>query len=202
MKGATVEMFNTIQFIRPNQAEFERCRAQSIDYAVMEKHNSVAVVPFKSQWSDVGSWRALAELTDADEENNRIMGGGIAYKSKSTFIHAPHRPVVALGVDDLLIIDSPDAVLVAHKHESETLKDVVALLDAKGIKEAHTHQRVGRPWGRYESIANGEGFQVKIIGVRPKARLSLQLHHCRAEHWVVVSGKAEVTCGEKIFLLH
>jgi mannose-1-phosphate guanylyltransferase/mannose-6-phosphate isomerase len=189
-------------FIRFDKELFEAARSESIDYAVMEKHNQVAVIPFKGQWSDVGSWNAVAQLTEADANQNRIKGQGIAYKSENTFIRAPNRPVVALGVTDLLIIDTADAVLIAHQASSEEVKYALAQLDAQGIDEAHTHSRVARPWGWYDSIAKGDGFQVKRICVKPKASLSLQMHYYRAEHWIVVAGVAEVTCGEQIFMLN
>jgi mannose-1-phosphate guanylyltransferase / mannose-6-phosphate isomerase len=121
--------------------------------------------------------------------------------ASNTFVHAPHRPVVALGTRDLLIIDTPDAVLVAHRDCAEQVKDVVARLDKGGISQAVTHRKVARPWGWYDSIDLGERFQVKRIGVKPGASLSLQKHHHRAEHWIVVKGTAEVTCGEKTFLM-
>jgi len=189
-------------FIRFDKKVFEAARSESIDYAVMEKHDQVALVPFKGQWSDVGSWNAVAQLTEADANQNRIKGQGIAHKTENTFIHALNRPVVALGVTDLLIIDTADAVLIAHQESSQDVKDVLTQLDAQGMGEAHTHRRVARPWGWYDSITRGDGFQVKRIGVKPKASLSLQMHHHRAEHWIVVKGVAEVTCGEKIFTLN
>jgi mannose-1-phosphate guanylyltransferase/mannose-6-phosphate isomerase len=188
-------------FIRFDKELFEAARSESIDYAVMEKHNQVAVIPFKGQWSDVGSWNAVAQLTEADANQNRIKGQGIAYKSENTFIRATNRPVVALGVSDLLIIDTADAVLIAHQASSEEVKYALAQLDSQGIGEAHTHRRVARPWGWYDSIAKGDGFQVKRVRVKPKASLSLQIHYHRAEHWIVVAGVAEVTCGDQVFML-
>lgn len=189
-------------FIRFDKELFEAARSESIDYAVMEKYDQVALVPFKGQWSDVGSWNAVAQLTEADANQNRIKGQGIAHKTENTFIHAPNRPVVALGVTDLLIIDTADAVLIAHQEDAEKVKDVVAYLDAQGMGEAHTHRRVARPWGWYDSITRGDGFQVKRIRVKPKASLSLQMHNHRAEHWIVVAGVAQVTCGDKVFTLN
>ncbi len=188
-------------FIRPDATEFKACRSQSIDYAVMEPHDDVAVVPFSGQWSDVGSWNAIAELSPADAEGNRIHGQGVAHGAQNTYIYAPHRPVVALGTQDLLIIDTPDAVLVAHRDHAEQVKDVVARLEAEHVEQATAHRRVARPWGWYDSLENGPRFQVKRIGVKPGASLSLQKHHHRAEHWVVVRGTAEVTRGTEVFLL-
>ena len=188
-------------FIRPESSAFAACRSQSIDYAIMEACDNVAVVPFSGQWSDVGSWNAIADLTPPDSQQNRIDGQGMAHQAINTYIHAPHRPVVALGTRDLLIIDTPDAVLVANRQSAEQVKDVVALLEKNHYAQAFTHQRVARPWGWYDSIDKGERFQVKRIGVKPGASLSLQKHHHRAEHWIVVKGTAEVTCGSKTFLL-
>ncbi|MBS0309392.1 MAG: mannose-1-phosphate guanylyltransferase/mannose-6-phosphate isomerase [Proteobacteria bacterium] len=188
-------------FIRPNADSFASCRAQSIDYAVMEAHANVAVVPFRGQWSDVGSWNAVADLYAEDQEGNRIQGQGLAHQSRNVFIHAPHRPVVALGTEDLLIIDTPDAVLVASRGHAEQVKDVVAKLEKNRYAQAVTHRKVARPWGWYDSIDMGDRFQVKRIGVKPGASLSLQKHHHRAEHWVVVKGTAEVTRGSDTFLI-
>ena len=188
-------------FVRPDADAFAACRAQSIDYAVMEKHAQVAVVPFAGQWSDVGSWNAVADLTPANAQGNRIEGQGLALHTRNTYVHAPARPVVTLGVQDLLVVDTPDAVLVAHRDSAEAVKEVVAALDAQGVSQAVTHRRVARPWGWYDSVDHGERFQVKRIGVKPGASLSLQKHHHRAEHWIVVKGTAEVTCGARTFLL-
>jgi mannose-1-phosphate guanylyltransferase/mannose-6-phosphate isomerase len=192
---------DNLEFVRPAERVFSTCRSQSIDYAVMEVHNDVAVVPFDGQWSDVGSWNTVADLYEADADENRIHGNGFTHKATRTFIHSPHRPVVALGTKNLLIIDTPDAVLVADSTHAEAVKEVVSLLEEAQIVQAHTHSRVGRPWGWYDSIDIGERFQVKRIGVKPGASLSLQKHYHRAEHWVVVKGTAEVTCGERVFLL-
>lgn len=189
------------EFVRPEAVAFAACRSQSIDYAVMEPHDDVAVVPFTGQWSDVGSWNAVADLTEADDERNRVHGQGIAHRAQNTFIHAPHRPVVALGTEDLLIIDTPDAVLVAHRDYAEQVKDVVARLEKDNCAQVGVHRKVFRPWGWYDSVDMGERFQVKRIGVKPGASLSLQKHHHRAEHWIVVKGTAEVTRGSETFLL-
>jgi mannose-1-phosphate guanylyltransferase / mannose-6-phosphate isomerase len=190
-----------LRWVRPLAEVFNACRSQSIDYAVMEHHRDIAVVPFAGAWSDVGSWNAVAELSAGDEAGNRTEGQGMVHGARNTFVHAPHRPVVALGTQDLLIIDTPDAVLVAHRDSAEQVKDVVARLDKGGISQAVTHRKVARPWGWYDSIDLGERFQVKRIGVKPGASLSLQKHHHRAEHWIVVKGTAEVTCGDRTFLM-
>ena len=161
----------------------------------------VVVIPFASAWSDVGSWNAVAELSDADVDGNRVHGQGHSVDSKNTYIHAPHRPVVALGTHNLLIIDTADALLVADVGHAEQVKTVVAQLDARGVPQARHHRRVARPWGAYDSVDSGPRFQVKRIVVNPGATLSLQMHHHRAEHWIVVSGTAEVTNGDQVLLL-
>ncbi len=188
-------------FVRPDAEAFSACRSESIDYAVMEHFEKVAVVPFMGAWSDVGSWNAVANLLPADEAGNRINGQGLAVQSTNTYINAPHRPVVALGTSDLVIVDTPDALLVASSDRVEEVKNVVAQLKKDGATQAVMHRRVARPWGWYDSIDMGDRFQVKRIAVKPGASLSLQMHHHRAEHWIVVKGIAKVTNGEDIFLL-
>jgi mannose-1-phosphate guanylyltransferase/mannose-6-phosphate isomerase len=188
-------------FRRLGKDAFVACRSDSIDYAVMEKAANVAVLPFAAAWSDVGSWNAVADLTTPDAGGNRIHGQGFIVQATNTFIHAPHRPVVALGTTNLLIIDTVDAVLVADAAHAEQVKTVVAQLEAAGVPQAQHHRHVARPWGTYDSVDHGERFQVKRIVVKPGATLSLQMHHHRAEHWVVVSGTAEVTNGDKVTLL-
>ncbi len=189
------------QFIRPQPEAFAACRADSIDYAVLERHKNVAVVPFAGAWSDVGSWNAVADLSAPDEDGNRIDGQGVAVQSQRTYIHAPHRVVVTLGTQDLLVIDTPDALLVAASSHVEQVKSVVAQLETRHNPEASMHRKVARPWGWYDGIDRGERFQVKRIMVKPGASLSLQKHYHRAEHWIVVCGTAQVTKGSETFLL-
>ncbi len=200
-RQAMVQATPDQQFVRPDPAAFAACRTESIDYAVLEHHKKVAVVPFAGAWSDVGSWNAVADLSPADGQGNRIDGRGLAVQSQRTYIHAPHRVVVTLGTQDLLVIDTPDALLVAASSHAEQVKGVVAQLDARQSPEAILHRKVARPWGCYDSIDHGARFQVKRITVRPGAKLSLQKHHHRAEHWVVVYGTALVTKGTEQFLL-
>ena len=188
-------------FRRLGQEAFAACRSESIDYAVLEKADNAAVLPFAAAWSDVGSWNAVADLSPPDAQGNRVDGQGHLVEATNTFIHAPHRPVVALGTSNLLIIDTVDAVLVADAAHAEQVKTVVAQLEAAGVPQAQHHRHVARPWGSYDSVDHGRRFQVKRIVVKPGATLSLQMHHHRAEHWVVVSGTAEVTNGDKVMLL-
>ncbi len=192
-------------FLRPDAQAFGACRSQSIDYAVMERAGNVSVFPFAGVWSDVGSWNAVAQLAESDALDNRV-GGDTRQAhhiyARSTYIHAGgQRPVVALGTHDLLVIDTPDALLVADAAHAESVKEVVAQLEALDAAQAVQHRRVARPWGWYDSIDLGPRHQVKRIMVKPGASLSLQMHHHRAEHWVVVSGTAEVTNGDKVMVL-
>ncbi|WP_432731840.1 mannose-1-phosphate guanylyltransferase/mannose-6-phosphate isomerase [Variovorax sp. W6] len=199
---ATAQATRDGSFVRLDRAAFEQCRADSIDYAVLEKHRQIAVVKFEGLWSDVGSWNAVASLHPADDAGNRLSGKASALNSRNTFVHAPHRPVVALGTQDLIIVDTPDAVLVAGAGCAEQVADVVRKLSLEGCAEATEHRRVVRPWGAYDSIDLGERFQVKRLTVKPGARLSLQMHHHRAEHWVVVKGTALATCDGEVRLVH
>jgi len=188
-------------FLRPAAAAVKACRSESIDYAVMERHLAVAVFPFHALWSDVGSWNAVADMCPPDEHGNRIAGQGVAVNARNNFIHAPYRRVVALGTDDLIIVDTPDALLVTLRSSAEQVKNVVTELEARGNPEAVLHRKVMRPWGSYDSIEEGQRFKVKRIVVKPSASLSLQKHYHRAEHWIVVRGTAEVTRGKETFLL-
>ncbi len=197
MAGATRDG----RFIRPDRAAFLGCRSESIDYAVMERFARVAVVPFAVQWGDVGSWNAVAELTPADADGNRVEGEAVLLDARRTYVNAPARPVVAIGTEDLLIVDTADALLVVHRDHAERVKQAVEQLKQRKLPQATTHRRVARPWGWYDSTDAGERFQVKRIGVNPGASLSLQMHHHRAEHWIVVRGTAEVTNGEQVYLV-
>ena len=189
------------RFIRPDRTAFLGCRSESIDYAVMERFGRVAVVPFAGQWSDVGSWNAVADLTPADADGNRIEGEAVLLDARRTYVNAPARPIVAIGTEDLLIVDTADALLVVHRDHAERVKQAVEQLKQRKLPQATTHRRVARPWGWYDSTDAGERFQVKRIGVNPGASLSLQMHHHRAEHWIVVRGTAEVTNGEQVYLV-
>jgi mannose-1-phosphate guanylyltransferase/mannose-6-phosphate isomerase len=188
-------------FVRLNREAFAACRSESIDYAVLEKHKNIAVVKFEGAWSDVGSWNAVANLYPADDAGNRLNGKASALNARNTFVHAPLRPVVALGTEDLIIVDTQDAVLVASVAYAEQVKDVVAMLNREGRTEAIEHRRVARPWGAYDGVDSGERFQVKRLTVKPGAKLSLQMHHHRAEHWVVVKGTALVTRDDETVMV-
>lgn len=197
MKTATPDGY----FLRPQATAFEACRAESIDYAVMEHHTQAAVLPFAGAWSDVGSWNAVASLAPADSQGNHLHGQGFAVQAQNTYVHAPHRPVVALGTENLIIVDTPDALLVAASTHVEQVKQVVTLLESAGVAQSAQHRKVARPWGTYDSVDVGDRHQVKRITVHPGGKLSLQMHHHRAEHWVVVKGTALITKGTEEFLL-
>ncbi|WP_077000913.1 mannose-1-phosphate guanylyltransferase/mannose-6-phosphate isomerase [Variovorax sp. KK3] len=200
-RQATASVETDGDFLRMDANAFGRCRSQSIDYAVLEKCAKVAVIPFQGRWSDVGSWNAVADLHEADGDGNRISGQGFAMGATNTFVYAPNRPVVALGTKDLLVVDTPDALLVAHAGCAEQVKDAVALLTTRGHSQATRHRRIPRPWGAYDSVDDGERFAVKRLTVKAGGRLALRMHHHRAEHWVVVKGTARVLCDGQTCLV-
>ena len=188
-------------FIRVDKAAFEACSSISVDYAIMEKTTHAAVVPLDCGWSDVGAWNAVWDLGKKDTEGNVMRGDVAAYQAKRNLVYTEQRLVALLGVEDLLVIDTKDATLVAHRNHAQEIKGLVGQLETRKRPELLLHREVYRPWGSYDSVDHGERFQVKRIVVKPGARLSLQKHHHRAEHWVVVKGTAEVRCGDKILLL-
>ena len=188
-------------FIRLNNDEFRQCPEQSIDYGVMEQTKGAMVVPLDANWSDIGSWDALWNAKNKDKNGNVSEGDVILDEVKNTYAYSSNRLVSVIGVSDLVIIDTQDALLVANKKYSQNIKNIVNRLKKDGRSEADNHRKVFRPWGYYDSIDADNGFQVKRILVNPGAKLSLQKHEHRAEHWVVVKGVAKVTCGEKIFSL-
>ena len=190
-----------IDFIRPDAEIFKTCPEDSIDYAVMEKTQSAVVVPIDCGWSDVGSWSALWEVSDKDSNGNTIKGDVLALDSKNCFIQSDRKLIAIMGLEDVVVVESDDAIMVADKGRVQDVKAIVAQLKEQGRSEASLHRKVYRPWGSYDSIDSGDRFQVKRIVVKPGAKLSLQMHHHRAEHWIVVSGTALVTKGEKEFIL-
>lgn len=184
-----------------DQSVLQDCRSTSVDYAVLEKHGRVAVLPFDGSWSDVGSWNAVAQLHESDQSGNRLTGQAHVLHCENVFVSAPHRTVVALHMKDTIIIDTPDALLVVNASHSEQVREVVEKLRRDGASQIVQHRRTSRPWGSYDCVDVGERFQVKRLTVKPGAKLSLQKHQHRAEHWVVVTGTAKVTCGEEIYML-
>ncbi|WP_201745088.1 mannose-1-phosphate guanylyltransferase/mannose-6-phosphate isomerase [Aidingimonas lacisalsi] len=190
-----------LDFLRPNAEAFLACDSLSIDIAVMERTAHAAVVPLAAGWSDIGSWLAVWESGASDQHGNRLRGDVLAESCRDLLVHAEHRLVAALGVSDLTIVETSDAVLVADRQRSQEVKSLVARLEATGRDEVALHPRVHRPWGSYEIVARGPGYQVKRIRVAPGAGVSLQRHRHRAEHWVVVSGRARVTLDDHQFML-
>lgn len=190
-----------MDFIRVNEDAFIQCPEDSIDYAVMEKTNDAAVIPLDAGWSDIGSWSALWDIGKKDEHGNVFKGDVLALNTNNCLIHADHKLVATVGVDNLVVVETKDAVLVVHKDNVQDVKKVVEVIKNDGRHEHINHREVYRPWGVYDSVEAGERYQVKRITVKPGAKLSVQMHHHRAEHWVVVSGTAKVTNGDKTFLV-
>jgi len=190
-----------MHFTRIGREAFADCPSDSIDYAVMEKTEDAVVFPLDAGWSDIGSWSALWEVGQKDAQGNVCHGDVLVEQTSNTLIHSQSRLVSTVGVDDLVIVETKDAVLVAHKDRVQDVKKIVDRLKSDGRGESMDHREVYRPWGVYDSIDKGSRYQVKRITVKPGAKLSLQMHHHRAEHWVVVSGTARVTNGEKNYLV-
>ena len=193
--------YRDLDFCRLEENAFSDSPSDSIDYAVMEKTVDAAVVPADIGWNDVGSWSALWEVQPKDANGNAQRGDVYLDNVKNSLVRAESRIVAVVGVEDLVVVETQDAVLVTHKDQVQRVKQVVDHLKSKARTEHLHHTRVYRPWGHYEGIDAGDRFQVKRITVKPGEKLSLQMHHHRAEHWVVVSGTARVTCGEKVCLL-
>jgi len=190
-----------LDFTRLSAEMFGACPSDSIDYAVMEKTAEAVVVPLYAGWSDVGSWSALQDALPRDEAGNVISGDVITEGTTGSYLHSTSRLIAAVGLTDHVVVETKDAVLVAPRDKVQDVKALVNQLKAQGRYETSLHREVFRPWGSYDSIDNGERFQVKRLVVKPGAQMSLQLHHHRAEHWIVVSGTARITRGEETFLL-
>jgi mannose-1-phosphate guanylyltransferase/mannose-6-phosphate isomerase len=192
-------------FIRPGKAEFTAIPSESVDYAVMElcpgSDFPVKMVQLDAGWNDLGAWDALWNVLPKDENGNAYLGDVLTTDSRNTMVHATSRLVSLVGVENLVVIETPDAILVADKSRSQNVKHIVNALNASGREEHIVHRKVHRPWGWYDSIDEGVRFKVKRIQVKPKASLSLQKHHHRAEHWIVVTGTAEITNGDKVLTL-
>jgi mannose-1-phosphate guanylyltransferase/mannose-6-phosphate isomerase len=192
-------------FVRPGKAEFANVPAESVDYAVMEhcpgSGFDIRMQPLSAGWSDLGAWDAVWQLAPKDGDGNAVHGDALLQDSRNTLVHATSRLVSVIGLDDVIVVETPDAVLVSARSACQDVKRIVGRLSAGERDEHNVHRKVHRPWGWYDSIDAGSRFQVKRIMVKPGASLSLQMHHHRAEHWIVVRGTAEVTCGEKKVLL-
>ena len=190
-----------LDFLRVEKSIFESTPSDSIDYAVMEKTDDAVVVPMDAGWSDIGSWSSLWEIEDKDKNNNVAKGDVILHKTKNTYVKTDGKLIVTIGANDLIITNTKDAILIAHRDLAQDVKEIVNQLKAENRQEWQLHREVYRPWGKYDSLDNGRRYQVKRITVKPGAKLSVQMHHHRAEHWIVVSGTAKVINGDKTFIL-
>lgn len=200
-KESYLSSFSDLDFIRLEKSIFEECPSDSIDYAVMEKTKEGVVIPLDAHWSDVGSWSSLWDLSKKDNQNNVLRGDVIAYSTSCSYIHADSALVATIGVEDLVIVQTKDAILIANRSKCQDVKNIVELLDRQGRREHIIHREVYRPWGKYDSIDAGDRYQVKRITVKPGEGLSVQMHHHRAEHWIVVAGTAKVSIDGTIKLL-
>jgi mannose-1-phosphate guanylyltransferase/mannose-6-phosphate isomerase len=193
-------------FVRPDKAAFAAVPAESIDYAVMERcpassEFDIRMLPLDAGWSDLGAWDAVWQVSRKDAHGNASSGDAVLQASRNSLVHATSRLVSVVGLDDVVVVETPDAVLVTRREHSQAVKEIVGHLGREGRSELAQHRKVHRPWGWYDGVDAGARFQVKRIMVKPGASLSLQKHHHRAEHWIVVTGTAEVTCGERKLLL-
>ena len=201
-RNAMEQCTSDLDFHRPDRDAFLPCPSDSIDYAVMEKTDQAAVVPVDMGWSDVGSWSALWDLADKDNNGNAIKGDVIALDTRGSLLRSEGPAIATVGLDDIVVVATDDAVLVSHKHKVQNVKQVVEEFARSNRSEHLTHTEVYRPWGSYQTRDEGERFQVKRLVVKPGEKLSLQKHMHRAEHWIVVKGTARVTRGEDNFILH
>jgi mannose-1-phosphate guanylyltransferase/mannose-6-phosphate isomerase len=200
-REAAASMTSDLDFERPGAA-FADSPTEQIDYAVMEKTQRALVLPIDIGWSDVGSWKALWEVSPRDANDNHIRGDVVSIESSGSLLMSQDRLLAAVGVKDLMIVETPDAVLVAERGRAQDVKRIVERLRSCNRSEHQTHQRVYRPWGSYETVEMGGRHQVKRITVKPGATLSLQMHHHRSEHWIVVHGTARVTCDDREYVIH
>ena len=200
-KASVMDVKADLDFLRINKETFESCPAESIDYAVMEKTSQAVVVSMDAGWSDIGSWSSLWDISEKDGDGNSTHGDVILHNTHNSYVKTDERLVAAIGVNDLVIVSTKDALMVAHKGSVQDVKIITANLKARSRREWELNHEVFRPWGKYDSIDSGDRYQVKRITVKPGAKLSVQMHHHRSEHWVVVCGTARVTNGESTFLL-
>ncbi|MAV67769.1 MAG: mannose-1-phosphate guanylyltransferase/mannose-6-phosphate isomerase [Gammaproteobacteria bacterium] len=200
-RAAMESKVRDLDFLRVGNAAFAKCPTESIDCAVMEQTIDAVVVPMDAGWSDIGSWSSLADLSQQDDNGNTAIGDVKILASENSYVRSEDKLVAAIGVSDLVIVSTKDAVLVASKDDAQDVKRITQELRDDSRKEWRDHREVFRPWGKYDTVDAGEYYQVKRVTVNPGAKLSLQMHHHRAEHWVVVSGSAKVTNGDETFLL-
>ena len=201
VRNSVDKALQDLDFIRLDKVYFESCQSTSIDYALMEKSDNVIVVPLNAQWNDIGSWSALHEIGIKDDNGNVLRGDIIAKDTSNTYINANHHVVATIGIKNLVIVDTPDATFIATHEKAKEVKSIVELLQADRRNEGDIHRKVYRPWGWYDSLEMGKHFQVKRLHINPGAKLSLQKHSKRAEHWVVINGTATAINGEKVLTL-
>lgn len=199
--GAYNKAIKDLDFVRLFAEDFEKCSNISVDYAVMEKSDKVAVMPISVGWSDVGNWHALSEIAPKDQDGNSLIGDVLALKTQDCYINSKNNLVTTIGVKNLIIIALKDATLIANKDNAQDVKELFEALKKHKRAECDSHTKVLRPWGSFETIDLSDRFKVKRITVKPKSSLSLQMHNHRAEHWVIVKGTAHVTCGGKEFVM-
>ena len=200
-RRATAQSEEDMHFVRVGKEAFAACPEDSIDYAVMEKTEDAVMVPLDAGWSDIGSWSALWDVSDKDADGNVHKGDVLSHDSRNNYVHADYRLVTTVGVEDLIIVETKDTIMVAHKDKAQEVKRIVEKLKQEERGEYLNNREVYRPWGMYDSIDNGARYQVKRITVKPGAKLSVQMHHHRAEHWIVVSGTAQVTNGDETYMV-
>ncbi|MDX2083121.1 MAG: mannose-1-phosphate guanylyltransferase/mannose-6-phosphate isomerase [Rickettsiales bacterium] len=199
--GAYNKAIKDLDFVRLSAEDFEKCPSISVDYAVMEKADKVAVVPINVGWSDVGNWQALSEISAQDKDGNSLIGDVVTLRTKDCYINSKNSLVTTIGIENLIIVALKDVILIANKNNAQDVKELFEILKKNKRAECDSHTKVLRPWGSFETIDISDRFKVKRITVKPKSALSLQMHNHRAEHWVVVKGTAHVTCGSKEFIL-
>lgn len=199
----STENFQTdLDFTRINKTVFEKCPNESIDYAVMEETENAVVFPLNAGWSDIGSWSSLWEISKKDERANAIYGDVLTHKTSNSYIKSEEKLVAVVGVDNLVIVSNKDSVLIANKDNDQDIKEIVKNLESNSRTEFDLHREVHRPWGKFDSVDSGDGYQVKRITVNPGAKLSVQMHHKRSEHWVVVKGIAHVGLDKSEYILN
>ncbi|WP_043422624.1 mannose-1-phosphate guanylyltransferase/mannose-6-phosphate isomerase [Cupriavidus basilensis] len=201
VREAVVNGTNDLDFFRLQADSYERCPVNSIDYAVMENTKRARMLPLPLEWSDVGSWDAVWKIGTKTAEGNVSTGDVLTHNTKNCLVQASHRLVAIAGLEDVMVVETPDAVLVVHKDQCQEVKVLVDMVRERGTSEASAHRKVYRPWGSYDAVDGGQRYQVKRITVKPGAKLSLQMHHHRAEHWIVVSGTARIRNGDRDYLL-
>ncbi len=200
-EASMVSAVPDLDFIRIDKSKFLACPSDSVDYAVMEKTTDAVVIPMDAGWSDIGSWSSLWDISEKDGDGNSIHGDAIVHETYNSYVKTDGKLVAAIGVNDLVIVSTKDVLMVAHKDNVQEVSNFTTKLKAESRSEWKLNREVFRPWGKYDAIDRGDRYQVKRITVKPGAKLSLQLHHHRSEHWVVVCGAAKVTNGENTFLL-